>query len=306
MQCGSVAAMFPDTAVLTYDQQAERLLGQGLQADKAALIRRLRGVGVNRFSDYASFFSDASGYAPGTTLKAVWNLYEFDRSLRSLCLEALAVIEIQVRTQLSYHFARKYGAFAYRNEANFPKFGDDNGKTSFSWWENKINSIIDRESKGRIWSASGGTGQPPALPIWDVAEDMDFGMTLAFFSGVSSDIQKAVASVAGQPDKVIRSWLLGLRELRNRCAHHHRIWNWHFRIRVRTPQHNKFPEWHSPRLPNQQIGILLTICRYWLNQIQPGNSWTERVLALFDAHPELPASAMGFPTDWRRHPLWAA
>lgn len=297
--------MFSDTAILTYDQQAERLLGQGLQADKAALMRRLHSVGVNRLADYASFFSDGNGYAPGTTLQAVWNLYEFDRSLRSLCLEALAVIEVQVRTRLSYHFAHKHGALAYRDEANFPKFGDDNGRTPFYWWENKINSIIDRESKGRVGTASSGIVQAPALPIWDVAEDMDFGMTLAFFSGVSTDIQKTVASVAGQPDKVILSWLLGLRDLRNRCAHHRRVWNRHFRIRVRTPQHNKFPEWHSPRLPNQQIGILLTICRYWLNRIQPGNSWSERVVALFDAHLELPASAMGLPADWRRHPFWA-
>ena len=297
--------MFSDTTVLTYDQQAFRLLERGLQADKAALIPCPRGVGVNRLSDYASFFSDGSGYAPGTSLEAVWNLYEFDRSLRSLCLDALAVIEVQLRTQLSYHFAHKHGAFAYFNEANFPKFGDGIGKTPFYWWENKINSIIDRESKGRVVPASGGIAQTPALPIWDVADDMDFGTAVAFFSGVSADIQKMVSSVVGQPDQVIRSWLLGLRDLRNRCAHHHRIWNWHFRSGVKTPGRNKFPQWHSPRLPNQQIGILLTICRYWLNRIQPGNSWTERVVALFDAHPELPAAAMGFPADWRRHPLWA-
>lgn len=227
--------MFPDMAVLTYDQQAERLIGRGFQADKAALIRLLHGVGVNRISDYASFFSDANGYAPGTTLQAVWNLYEFDRSLRSLSLEALAVIELQVRTQLSYYFAHKHGAFAYLNETNFSKFGDGAGKTPYSWWENKINSIIDRESKRRTGPASGGIAQTTALPIWDVAEDMDFGMVLAFFSGVSTDIQKTVASIAGQPDRVIRSWLLGLRDLRNRCAHHHRVWNWHFKSGVKPP-----------------------------------------------------------------------
>ena len=117
--------------------------------------------------------------------------------------------------------------------------------------------------------------------------------------------QKDVASSLGQPDAIANPWLFGLRVLRNRCAHHDRIWNWRFdRTRVKIPQRRKFPEWHSPKLSNNQLGILLTICRYWLNHIYSGNDWTKRVLDLFDSHPTVQTSAMGLPTEWRKHPLW--
>ena len=294
-------------SVRTYDEQANLLMARGLQTDKAALIRELQQAGEFRFTSYAEFFRAADGnYCPDTTLTSVQRLYEFDHRLRGLCFEAIGSVEVQVRSQLSYHFARSYGQYAYLDRNNFPNY-----PAGFTRWESKVNEAIDGIQKDlanpmNAYQSTDISGSQPAFPIWVIAERMDFGTTLSFFNGVISGIQKAVAETLAMPDAVVTSWLLGLRDLRNRCAHHHRVWNWHFRIGVKTPGRNKFPQWHSPRLPNQQIGILLTICRYWLNRIQPGNSWTERVLALFDDHPELPAAAMGFPADWRRHPLWAA
>lgn len=296
------------SAIRTYDEQASLLLGRGLQADKAALIRDLQLVGAFRLAGYAEFFrADDGNYRSGTTLTSVQRLYEFDHRLRLLCFEAIGSIEVQVRSQLAYHFAHYHGPNAYLDQNNFPNISAD--KAGFPRWESKIREAIDSAQKDGLNPVSAcpssAVALQPVFPIWIIAERMDYGTTLSFFNGVSSNIQKAVAGTLAIPDAVVKSWLLGLRDLRNRCAHHHRIWNWHFRIGVKTPGSKKFPQWHSPRLPNNRIGILLTICRYWLNRIQPGNSWTERVVALFDAHPELPAAAMGLPADWRRHPLWA-
>ena len=298
------------SAIRTYDEQANRLLARGLQADKAALIRELQLTGELRLSSYAEFFRAADGnYRPGTTLTSVQRLCEFDHRLRLLCFEAIGIIEVQVRSQLVYRFARSYRLYSYLDKNNFPKFSDGTG--GFSGWEGKIKAAIESARKDGLNPVNAGPsttgGVQPVFPIWTIAERMDFGTTLSFFNGVSSEIKKAVAETAGLTDVLASSWLSSLRDLRNRCAHHHRVWNWRFRNSARIPRIRKFPQWHSPEFPsNRHIGILLTICRYWLNRIQPGNSWTKRVLALFDAHPELPAAAMGFPADWRRHPLWAA
>lgn len=297
------------SAVRTYDEQANLLLERGLQADRAALIRELQLIGEFRLSSYAEFFRAADGnYRAGTTLTSVQRLYEFDHRLRLLCFEAIGSIEVQVRSQLAYHFSNSHGQYAYLSKNNFPNFSVS--QSEFTRWESKVKEAIYSVQKNDLdtanVSSSPTTGRRPAFPIWIIAERMDFGTTLSFFNGVNSSIQKAVAGTLAIPDAVVKSWLLGLRDLRNRCAHHHRVWNWHFRNRVKIPRGRKFPEWRSPEFPSdRRIGILLTICRYWLNQIQPGNSWTERVIALFDAHPELPAAAMGLPPDWRRHPLWA-
>ena len=291
---------------LSFEQVAERLIADGLQANKTALVRRLQAMGEFKFTSYAEFFLSGSNYLPGTTLEAVLRLWEFDKRLRYLCFEAIENIEVQVRTQLSYRFANKHGHSNYLDQANFPNFSS-NG-TGFTWWKDKVNEAADRVGKDIAnavpVSAAGLPNAQPAFSIFEIAEYMDFGTALSFFQGVGSDIQKATANTVGQPDKVVESWLIGLRDVRNKCAHNQRIWNRQFSSRVKMPQRRKFPEWHSPKLPNNRMGIFLTICRYWLNRIHPGNDWTQRVLALFDAYPEIPSTAMGFPGNWRKHPLW--
>ena len=292
---------------LSFEQVAERLMADGLQANKTALVRRLQAMGELKFTSYAEFFLSGSSYRPGTTLEAVLRLWEFDKRLRCLCFEAIEDIEVQMRTQLSYRFANKHGRFDYLDQANFPNFSS-NGK-EFAWWKDKINEATDRVGKDRanaipVSTASLPNAQP-TFSIFEIAEYMDFGTVLSFFQGVGSDIQKTTANTVGQPDRVVESWLIGLRDVRNKCAHNQRIWDRQFsRSRVKIPQRKKFPDWHSPRISNNRMGIFLTICRYWLGRIHTGNDWTQRVFALFDAYPEISAAAMGFPENWRRHPLW--
>lgn len=285
----------------TFDAQADRLLASGLQSDKASLILRLRAVGEVRLADYAEFFRDGQRYRVGTTLEMVWRLYEFDRRLRSLCFESVEGIEVHTRTQLAYCFADSHDSFAYLDEANFPSFVNDKG--DFVRWRQSVNKQISRIPELGILR-----GERPMPPIQSLVEFMDFGTVLSFFRGVGRDTRESVAHTIGQPDAVVLSWLQSLRQLRNFCAHYHRIWNRRFeRNGVKIPRRRKFPQWHSPAFPsNRQVGILLTICRYWLDRIHPGNDWTERVLALFDAYPEAPPAAMGFPANWRRHPLWTS
>ena len=142
------------------------------------------------------------------------------------------------------------------------------------------------------------------LPIWMLIELMDFGSMLTFFRGVNDDIKKRIASEVGQPDRVIGSWLLALNTVRNRCAHHSRLWDWQVGTPVHVPQQRKFPAWHLPAFPNDRIGIILTLSRYWLNTISPANRWTRRVFSHFDEFPAIDLAKMGLPLEWRNHPLW--
>ena len=281
-----------------FDDQARIFLDLGLQSDASALTLRLQAVGAVRLADYAEFFKEGGCYRVGTTLEMVWRLHEFDRRLRLLCLEGIAWIEVHTRTQLAYCFAHQYGNLSYLNESNFPNFNSD--RDDFDRWQRNVHRQI---SNAR---ALGVLRNDQSMPtIQALVEFMDFGAVLSFFRGVHLDMRKSISDAVEQPDEVVMSWLRSLRPLRNFCAHHHRVWNWSFnRNGVKIPQRKKFPEWHSPRLPNNRMGIFLTICRYWLNRIQPDNDWSERVFALFDTFPEVPASAMGFPENWRRHPLW--
>jgi abortive infection bacteriophage resistance protein len=180
--------------------------------------------------------------------------------LRTLILDAIEAIEVHVRTQLAYHFAHEYGAFAYTEDRCFPNLRPD----QFILWQRKLDDQVARSLKSReefvahFFAKYGDEHR--RLPIWALVELMDFGATLTFVRGVNDDIKKRIAAEVGQPDRVVMSWLLALNTVRNRCAHHLRLYNWELGTPVLIPQANKYPAWHSPRLPNNRAGVVITLC----------------------------------------------
>ena len=293
----------------SFEEQADLFLQRGLSADRELLLDRLQSTNYYRLSSYLFTFRETpERYRAGTTLDAVWNLYRFDHFLRLILLDAIETIEVQVRTRLAYHFAHAHGAFAYLDRRLFPNFED--GKSDFEKWETSLREQVKRScrKKGRedfivhFFKKYGDTHEMP--PIWMLVELMDFGSTLSFFRGVSVDIRKSLAEAIGQPEEVILSWLLALNSVRNRCAHHARLWNWKIGYPVLIPSSRKFPKWHAPRLANDQTGIILMICNYWLHRANPHHQWKKRVETLFCDFPEVELHRMGLPPDWMRLPLW--
>ncbi len=295
-----------DKPARTFEEQAELLLARGLIAEREQLVRRLKVTSYFRLTGYLYpvRVHGSDSYQAGTTLDQVWNLYTFDQRLRTLLLDAIEAVEVYVRTQLAYHFAHDYGAFAYHDPRHFPNLN----REGFTQWQRKLDDQAQRSLRSReefvVHFFDKYGDEHSRLPIWMLIELMDFGSTLTFFRGVNDEIKKRIAAEVGQPDRVIMSWLLALNTVRNRCAHHSRLWNWELGTPVLIPQPRKFPDWHAPRLPNHRIGIILTLCRYWLNRISPSNRWSERVLHLFDEFPDPPLALMGLVDQWRDHPLW--
>ena len=291
---------------LPFEKQADLLLSRGLVADRAHLIRRLGITSYFRLSTYLYHFRvvGTDNFQPGTTLESVMQIYRFDQRLRTLMLDAIEVIEVYTRTQLAYHFANDFGPFAYANASYFPNLRRD----QFLEWQRKLDDQAQRSLRSKeefvthFFNKYGD--EHTRLPIWMLVELMDFGSTLTFFRGANDDIKKRIAGAIGQPDRVIMSWLLALNTIRNRCAHHARLWDWEIGTPVLIPQQRKFPSWHAPLLPNSRVGIALTISRYWQNQISPTNAWTQRIWALFDEFPLIDPTRMGLTLDWRNHPLW--
>lgn len=294
---------------LTFEEQADLLLARGLVANRELLVERLRATNYYRFTSYLfTFRTGDDRYQDGTTLDKVWELYRFDHRLRQLFLDAVETIEVQVRTQLAYHFAHENGAFTYLDETRFPNF--DPSRDDYRKWKKKVEEQVfrARDGKGRedfvvhFYHKYGDCHNLP--PIWMTVELMDFGSVLSFYRGVAISIRKSVAETVGQPEEVVGSWLLALNSIRNRCAHHARLWNWRLGYPVKVPGKNKFPDWNAPRLRNDRVGIILLICRYWLDRVNPGNEWGQRVETLFRDHPGINVRQMGLEMDWLNHPIW--
>ncbi len=288
---------------LTFEQQADLLISRGLSAQREVLISRLKAVNYYRLSGYLYIFRETDTVIkPGTTLDMVWHHYTFDRQLRILVMDAIERVEVAMRTQLAYHFAHTYDAFAYSQHANMPGLDE----RAHRRWLNELSDETRRSTEPFIKHFQEHYGDSHSmLPIWMLVEVMSFGKTLTFFRGVHRDLQRQIASLYHVPDEVLSSWLTSLNAVRNICAHHGRLWNRVLGYKPKLPSKRKYPEWHPQlEISRARVYIILTMLRFLLRHIAPTSRWEERLQILLDNNADISTTAMGFPSGWKESVLW--
>lgn len=285
----------------TWEEQAEILLNRGLIADKALLIQRLKAVNYYRLSAYLfPYRKNDNTFKKGTTIELIWKTYTFDRRLRLIVLDAIERFEISVKTQLTYFFVHKYGAFGYTDRKNLPKLTEDQYNTFLK----KIEDETERSNEKFIKHFKQKYGDfHKHLPLWMISEIMSFGLLLSLFRGIEPGIKKQIAGIYRITDIVLLSWLVALNGIRNICAHHSRLWNRTLGYKPRIPKHDK--RWHKPiEIQNYKVFAILSILKYLINIIAPQSSWDKRLFKLFDAYAAIPKNRMGFPGNWQDSSIW--
>ena len=290
---------------LSFDAQADQLLERGLVAEREALIRRLQSTSYFRLSGYLYYFreGDTEQFKAGTSLGDIWDLCCFDQRLRTLLMDAIEAVEVYIRTQLAYHLANNTkDAFSYLEAAKLPNLDS----TQYSNWLKKLDVQVARSKKAKEEFVIHFFKKydESHLPIWSLIELMDFGATFTFYKGSSDDTKKQIASQLGIPDVVLTSWLQTLYSLRNRCAHHARLWNWQTGVKVKLPNVRKYPLWHDPKPSQNRLDVVLYILRNLLYKISPNSEWHQRVENLFTEFSDIPIYPMGLNKSWQDHPLW--
>ena len=239
-----------------------------------------------------------------TNFDEVIFLYEWDRQLRSLILDAIERVEIAVRTQFTYHVGHTYGALGHTNAKNFhPKFKHQD-------WLNKLEGEVRRSSDDFIRHYQSKYTGFPTVPIWMLTEVMSLGSLSRGYNGLINDKKKkvedkkAIALHFNLHHKKLGDWLHTLTYVRNICAHHSRLWNRSLAIR---PDKTKDPKWLAPITPrNDRIFYILLMLRHLLKPMNNGSEWVNNVNQLLEklAEHRKWRSAMGLPEKWREHPLW--
>jgi abortive infection bacteriophage resistance protein len=293
----------------TCEEQADLLLSRGLVADRTELISVLEQINYYRLSTYLYTFRDGTdNFLPGTSLKQILRLYEFDHELRILLIDIIEGIEILVRSRLAYFFALKHGPFAWKDPALFPNFNP--AYNDFDHWQDKL---AEQTRRSRDQKSNEDTvvhffrkygDLHDCLPVWILVEIMDFGATLSFYRGVEADIRKNVARSLNQPEEVVLSWLLSLNTVRNRCAHHARLWNWNLGISVKLPNPRKYPEWNVPGLSNRELASVLYLCAWISKNLVSKDYWLERARSLFRKYEDITLKHIGMPDGWEKDEIW--
>jgi len=290
-------------------EQADLLLSRGLEADRTELINVLEQINYYRLSTYLYTYRDGTDlYLPGTSLKQILRLYEFDHELRMLLLDVIEGIEILVRSRLAYFFALKHGPFAWKNPSLFPGFNPE--YNDFERWQDKL---AEQTRRSREQKTNEDTvvhffkkygDQHDCLPVWILVEIMDFGATLSFYRGVEPDIRKNVALSIGQPEEVVLSWLLSLNTVRNRCAHHARLWNWKLGISVKLPNKSKYKEWNIPGFSNRELSTILYIGAWISKKLVSKSHWIDKAKNFLRTYQDVPLEKIGLPGNWEQHQIW--
>lgn len=303
----------------SFAEQLALLQQRGLAVeDQAAALATLRRLGYYRLAGYFYPLRVFVGqgqprrdeFVAGASLSLVVSLYEFDKSLRLLVLDAIERIEVAMRVAIAYRLGQLHPEAHLQTQyldARF--FQSRNGdRPKHEVWCEKLGHALNRSSEDFAQHHMARYGS--RMPIWVAIELWDFGMLSFFYQGMAYKHREAVAKdIGGLTADQLVSWLRTLNFARNVAAHHSRLWN------------RSVPE--VPKMPSAQAAPLLAhvaasgaqyrlygalaCIRYLLRSIQADAGWHTKLVAHMQQFPQTPLlslSAAGFPGNWADKALW--
>jgi abortive infection bacteriophage resistance protein len=317
--------------------QVELLKRRGLCIQNEARAESfLRAVSFFRLSPYMRPFQQPEDiehrFRDGSQFRQLTRLYDFDRRLRLLTMDAIERIEVAARAAISNHMGPVHGCHWYISPQMFhPAFDHQRLLTSLSikqsnatrdyqreceridrlHADDKRKSILKRhrskESYARHYPVT--YADPPLMPGWAMLEELTLGDLSHLYKGLARDSdKKVIAKSLGLAAPLMQSWLHTLTTIRNMCAHHSRMWNRELGIRPKLPRKATFlwPGHLFKPGPHTRIFSALCILNHLMHQVSPHARWNQRLYQLVHEFPDVSLKAMGFPADWHQDPFWHA
>jgi abortive infection bacteriophage resistance protein len=293
---------------LTFQQQLDLMVSRGLEvADQARALEVLQCVSYYRLAGYWYGFRlpGAEDFEPGAAFDEALRLYEFDRRLRLLVLDAVERLEVALRTAITYEFGHQYGAFGHLDAGSFAVERQPGN------YENWLTTVRDEARRAQELFAKSYRAKYdgfPDLPIWMASEVMSFGTLSKMLANMKKQDQKAVATRFQAPPAVLPNWIHVVSVVRNRCAHHSRLWNWQFGVSAMRPATS--PNWNRQLLgPTNRTFFVLLVVKKLLPAVGDRHSeaWTDELSALL--RPVLAIDRyrdeIGAFPGWENDPLWS-
>lgn len=238
-------------------------------------------------------------FVPGTQFETALASYTFDQRLKLLLMDAVERVEIALRTRWAHELALRYGSHAYLDTALFA-----NTPRQARCLQSLQDEVV--RSQETFIKHYRDTYVDPALPpIWAVCEVLTLGQLSQWLDNLKlrSDRQ-VIAQAFGFDEVVICAFAHHLATVRNLCAHHSRVWNRKFTIKMKLPTRpTAVAAWFNPTQDRKIYNTLLMLVLL-LERIFPESSWKARLTQLMATMPIGTAYAMGFPAGWQSLPVW--
>ena len=270
-------------------------------SDENKALHLLENISYYRFSGYwYPLLADKQNhiFKPNADFETAFNLYKFDREFRKLIISELEKIEVAVRSKMAYILSTAHNAFWIEDASLF--VNPQVHQTTLD----KLQEEFDRSDEEFIiaFKAKYSNRFPPSFILLEITS---FGALSRLYGNMKpGKDKKDVARAFGLPDKVFESWLHSIVYIRNMCAHHTRLWNRQVGIKPQFPRHNHNTWINTDGISNRRMYYILSMIIYFLNTVNPKNTFKQKLNSLFEKYPNVDKRAMGFPADWKNEPLW--
>lgn len=313
----------PPKPFLAYADLVTLLTARGMEIlDVDATKREIARLGYYRLSGFwypaRRFARDDAGnklicpqtrkpvrmedFQPRTRFDKAVELYRFDKALRLLMLDAIESIEVHLKTVVAHELGRN-GEMAYTSVTFIePKWTVINPGFSISKWDSWTARQQKKQDECKEEYFNSHRLKNRSVPFWVAVEAWDFGTLSIYYQLLKAKPQGWVLARLGLTDvRAFISWLKELNTLRNRCAHHTRIWNQSSSNPIALPQQSPyFQALNLDANALKRLYGLIAVIWLLLQRIEPGSQWIREIARLIDSKPAIPGctfAAMGFPSE---------
>lgn len=295
---------------LTIEEQMDLLLSKGLLIpDKDFAKLWLSNVSYFRLKTYSYFFKDYQkdngNFSRNTSFFDITNLYSFDRKLKLIVFDAIEAIEIAIRTKISNFLSQQFGPHWYLNPLHF---NPDKSKFDHIKFVSDIEEYCKNDPE-EIYIANYMKfySEPALPPSWMIIEILSFGkISLLFEHLTAREIKNQICTEFGLPNNILPSWLHTLTYLRNLVAHHAKILNRTFTIKLVLPTRKKHRLLQEADSVNTgKMYCALCCIAFLLEKIHQASDFKNELKELIRKYHEIDLKKLGFTENWKDEPIWS-
>lgn len=245
-------------------------------------------------------------FRPGASFEEIVRLYELDRRLRLVTLEAVERIEVALRSQWAYELAHRFGAWAYKEASIHAQHAQR------SYHQDNLNALLEEWNRAKdsdpYLKHYADKYLEPEPPIWLACEVISFGTLGRFLANLADrTLSEAIAAPFGLPHSFLKGAVKHLVAVRNIAAHHGRLWDRNLSV-FPLPEVRKKPQplkeaFDSTKHP-QRIFRTLSLLLYVMRRLGGHEDWEKRMRELLLQYGDYLHERMGFPEDYLTLDLW--
>lgn len=302
----------------SYKEQIAILQSRGMVIDNMEQAEHcLSRIGYYRLSGYSYPFRQydepnkkaLDNFKDGTKFSDVVNLYNFDRKLRLLALDAIERIELAVQVEIAYLLGER-DPLAHLDPSQlhtqFSITRNRDGKILYEAWVDDYIRLVNR-AKSKIF-VDHNLQKYGGLPIWVAIEIFDFGTMSKLYAGMKNQDKLKIESQFGLNNgNEFQTWLRGFNFIRNTAAHHGRLWNCNILETASVPR----TKLKLHPLDNTRPFLYFCLMQSVLKVVCPhGNDdWKKQFIALMSSFPTPSNNAvsitdMGVVDAWKDWAIW--